>query len=211
MKIGIVGAGMIGSTLATLFTRAGHEVALANSRGPETLAGTVAELGPTARAATVAEAASFGEVVVVAIPLKAYPALPAEPFAGRIVVDANNYYPQRDGQIAELDAKTATSTELLARHLERARVVKAFNTIYFEHLRDRGDTAAPARDRLAIPIAGDDAAAKATLTDLIDQIGFSAVDTGTLADSWRQEPGTPVYGAEVQPDQATVLLAQATR
>ena len=204
MKIGIVGAGMIGGTLATLFTRAGHEVALANSRGPETLADTVAELGPDAHAATAAEAASFGAVVVVAVPLKAYPALPAEPFAGRIVVDANNYHPERDGHIAELDARTATSTGLLARHLDEARVLKGFNTIYFAHLRDRGDTGAPAADRFAIPIAGDDAAAKATLTDLIDQLGFSAVDTGALADSWRQEPGAPVYGAEVQPDQATV-------
>jgi predicted dinucleotide-binding enzyme len=211
MKIGIVGAGMIGGTLATLFTRAGHEVALANSRGPETLADTVAELGPNAHAATAADAASFGDLVVVAVPLKAYTALPAEAFAGRIVVDANNYYPQRDGQIAELDAKTATSTELLARHLDGARVLKGFNTIYFEHLRDRGDTGAPAADRFAIPIAGDDAAAKATLTDLIDQIGFSAVDTGALGDSWRQEPGTPVYGAEVPPGQATVLIAEARR
>ena len=211
MKIGIVGAGNIGGTLATLFTRAGHEVALANSRGPETLAGLIAELGPNAHAATAADAASFGEVVVIAVPLKAYTALPVEPFAGRIVVDADNYYPQRDGQIAELDAKTATSTELLARRLDGARVLKAFNTIYSEHLRDRGDTGAPAADRFAIPVAGDDAAAKATLTDLIDQIGFSAVDTGTLAESWRQEPGTPVYGAEVQPDQAVVLIAQAQR
>src|SRR4051812_29745807 len=105
MKIGIVGAGMIGGTLATLFTRGGHEVALANSRRPETLADTVAELGPNAHAATAADAASFGDLVVVAVPLKAYTALPAEAFAGRIVVDANNYYPQRDGQIAELDAK----------------------------------------------------------------------------------------------------------
>ncbi len=211
MKIGIVGAGMIGGTLATLFTRAGHEVALANSRGSETLAETIGGLGPNAHAATAADAASFGEVVVVAIPLKAYMALPVEPFAGRIVVDANNYYPQRDGQIAELDAKIATSTGLLARHLKEARVLKAFNTIYFEHLRDRGDTGAPAADRFSIPIAGDDAGAKATLTDLIDQIGFSAVDTGLLADSWRQEPDTPVYGAEVQPDRAVVLIAEATR
>jgi predicted dinucleotide-binding enzyme len=211
MKIGIVGAGKIGGTLATLFTRAGHEVTLANSRGPETLAGTIAELGPNAHAATVADAAAFGELAVVAVPLKAYSTLPAEPFAGKIVVDANNYYPERDGHIAELDSKSATSTGLLARHLEGARVVKAFNTIYFGHLRDRGDTGAPARDRFAIPIAGDDADAKALLTDLIDQIGFSAVDSGTLADSWRQEPGAPVYGAEVQPDQATVLIAQAIR
>jgi predicted dinucleotide-binding enzyme len=211
MKIGIVGAGMIGGTLATLFTRAGHQVALANSRGPQTLADTVAELGPNAHAATVADAAAFGELVAIAIPLKAYPALPAEPFAGKIVVDADNYYPQRDGQIAELDAKSTSSTELLARHLAGARVLKAFNTIYFEHLRDRGRPDAPAAERYAIPVAGDDAAAKAVLTALIDEIGFTAVNTGPLAESWRQEPDTPVYGAEIPPDQAVVLIAEATR
>jgi predicted dinucleotide-binding enzyme len=211
MKIGIVGAGNIGGTLAALFTRAGHQVALANSRGPETLADTVAELGPDAHAATAADAAAFGDLVAIAVPLKAYSALPPEPFAGKIVVDANNYYPARDGNVPELDAKTATSTELLARHLPDARVLKAFNTIYYEHLRDRGRTDAPAAERYAIPVAGDDAEAKAVLTGLIEEIGFSAVDTGTLAESWRQEPDHPVYGAEVQPDQAVVLIAAATR
>jgi len=211
MKIGIVGAGHIGGTLATLFTRAGHQVALANSRDPGTLADTVAALGPNAHAATAAEAAAFGEVVVIAVPLRAYSALPPEPFAGKIVVDANNYYPQRDGQIAELDSKSATSTGLLARHLPDARVLKAFNTINYAHLRDRGRPDAPAADRFAIPVAGDDAAAKAVLTGLIDEIGFSAVDAGTLAESWRQEPGTPVYGAEVKPDQAVALLAASQR
>jgi 8-hydroxy-5-deazaflavin:NADPH oxidoreductase len=211
MKIGIVGAGQIGGTLATLFTRAGHEVALANSRGPETLAGTIAELGPRAHAGTVSDAAGFGDLVVVAVPQKEYSSLPASPFLGKIVVDANNYYPARDGDVAELQSKSTTSSELLARHLPGARVVKAFNTIYYEHLRDRGRTDAPAAERYAIPIAGDDAAAKAALTGLIDEIGFTAVDTGSLADSWKQEPDTPVYGKEVQPDQATVLIAEARR
>jgi predicted dinucleotide-binding enzyme len=211
MQIGLVGAGHIGGTLATLFTRAGHEVALANSRGPETLADTVAALGPSVHAATAADAAAFGDLVVVAVPLRAYSALPPEPLAGKIVVDANNYYPQRDGHIAELDSKAATSTELLARHLPAARVLKAFNTINYAHLRDRGRPDAPAADRYAIPVAGDDAEAKAVLTGLIDEIGFTAVDTGPLAESWRQEPGSPVYGAEVQPDQAVALLAQARR
>jgi predicted dinucleotide-binding enzyme len=211
MKIGIVGAGHIGGTLAFLFTRAGHEVALGNSRGPDTLAETVAALGPSAHAATAADAAAFGELVVVAVPQKAYSALPPEPFVGKIVVDANNYYPQRDGHIAPLDAKTATSTGLLADHLPDARVLKAFNTINYAHLRDRGAPDAPAAERYAIPVAGDDAEARAVLTGLIEQIGFSAVDTGPLAESWRQEPGSPVYGAEVQPDQAVVLLAEARR
>jgi 8-hydroxy-5-deazaflavin:NADPH oxidoreductase len=211
MKIGIVGAGRIGGALATLFTQAGHDVTLANSRGPQTLADTVAALGPHAHAGTVAEAAAYGDVVAIAIPLHAFRTLPPEPFAGRVVVDADNYYPQRDGHIAELDEKRATSSGLLQDHLPGARVVKAFNGIYFQHLIDQSRPGAPAADRRAIPIAGDDAAAKALVTDLIDQIGFTAVNTGTLADSWRQEPDTPVYGAEVQPDQATVLIAQATR
>jgi len=211
MRIGIVGSGKIGGTLAGLFVRAGHEVAVSNSRGPDTLAGLVAELGPQARAATVADAASFGEVVAVAIPLRAIGDLPPAPFAGRVVVDANNYYPQRDGQVAELDSGALTSSGLLARTLPGARVVKAFNTIHFEHLRDRGRPQAPAADRLAIPMAGDDPAAKAVLTDLVDQIGFTAVDTGLLVDSWRQEPDTPVYGAEVGPEQATALIAAARR
>ena len=211
MQIGIVGAGRIGGTLATLFTRAGHQVALANSRDPGTLADTVDALGPNAHAATAADAAAFGGLVVIAVPLKAYSALPPEPFAGKIVVDANNYYAQRDGQIAELDSKASTSTELLARHLPGARVLKAFNTINYAHLRDRGRPDAPAADRYAIPIAGDDAQAKAVLTGLIDEIGLSAVDTGMLADSWRQEPGAPVYGAEVKPDEAVALIAQGRR
>lgn len=211
MQIGIVGAGNIGGTLATLFTKAGHQVALANSRGPETLADQVAALGPNARAASADEAAEFGEVVVLAIPLKAYVSLDPAPYAGKLVVDANNYYPSRDGRIAELDEKRTTSTELLAAHLPGAKVVKAFNTIYSEHLRDRGRPGAPASDRMAIPVAGDQPAAKSVLGGLIDEIGFATADTGTLADSWRQEPDTPVYGAEVTSGEAVALIAQATR
>lgn len=211
MRIGIVGSGKIGGTVATLAVGAGHEVALSNSRGPDTLADLVAGLGPSARAATVQDAARFGELVLVAIPMHRYADLPADAFAGRIVVDANNYYPQRDGQIAEIDSGAVSSTELLARRLSDARVLKGFNTIVFEHLRDRGRPDAPVAERMAIPVAGDDAAAKAVLADLIDQFGFTAVDTGPLAESWRQEPETPVYGAEVSPEQAAALIAKATR
>lgn len=211
MKIGIVGAGNIGGALATLLTRAGHEIALANSRDPGTLADQVAALGPRAHAATAADAAAFGELVVVATPLGAYPALTPAPYAGKIVVDANNYYPARDGHIAALDEKTTTSTELLAGHLAGARVLKAFNTIYWEHLRDRGRTDAPVAERMAIPVAGDDAAAKAVLVGLIEEIGFAAVDTGLLAASWRQEPDHPVYGAETTAAGAEPLIAAATR
>ena len=137
-----------------------------------------------------------------------YPELDASPYAGKIVVDAGNYYPQRDGQIADLDSGKLTSSEWLAGLLPGARVVKAFNTIHWEHLRDLGTSDA---DRRAIPVAGDDPSAKSVVTDLIDQLGFAAVDTGSLADSWRQEPGTPVYGAEVGPGEAGSLLASAAR
>ena len=210
MQIGIVGAGLIGGTLATLFTRAGHQVALANSRGPETLADQVAALGPQARAVTATEAAAFGEVVVVAIPLGAYPDLDPAPYAGKVVVDANNYYSERDGHIAPLDERRATSTGLLAQHLAGAHVVKAFNTLDSRTLAARGRPGAPADDRLAIPVAGDAPAAKSVLSGLIDEIGFAALDAGTLADSWRLEPGTPVYGAEVTTAEALTLLAEAT-
>jgi predicted dinucleotide-binding enzyme len=211
MQIGIVGAGRIGGTLATLLTRTGHEVALANSRGPDTLADQVAALGPRAHAATAADAAAFGQLVVIATPLTAYAALTPAPYAGKIVVDANNYYPARDGQIAELDEKKTTSTELLGTYLPGATVLKAFNTIYFEHLRDRGRTDVPPAERMAIPVAGDDVAAKGALVGLIEAIGFGTADTGPLAESWRQEPGTPVYGAEVTPAEAENLIATATR
>lgn len=211
MRIGIVGTGLIGGTLARLLTAAGDEVAVSNSRGPDTLADLAAELGPAARAVTAAEAAAYGELVVVSIPFAGYRDLSPEPYAGKIVVDTNNYYPDRDGRFAELDEHRATSTGLLAGHLAEARVVKAFNTIHWEHLRDRGRPDAPARDRLAVPVAGDDAAAKAVVTELVDRIGYTAVDTGLLVDSWRQEPGAPVYGAEVGPDQAVALIAQARR
>jgi predicted dinucleotide-binding enzyme len=211
MRIGIVGTGLIGGTLARLLVADGHEVAVSNSRDPDTLQQVAAELGPAARALRAAEAAAYGELVVVSIPFGRYRELPPEPFAGKIVLDTGNYYPARDGRIAELDEHRATSAGLLAGHLAGARVVKAFNTIYWEHLRDGGRPDAPARDRPAIPIAGDDAAAKAVVTELIDRLGFTAVDTGLLVDSWRQEPGAPVYGAEVGPDQAVALIAQARR
>ena len=138
MNIGIIGSGNIGATTARLFADAGHEVTVANSRGPESLAELVADLGPKARAGTVEDAARTGDVVLVAIPLRAYPDLPAEAFADKVVIDANNYYPQRDNQIEELDSGETTSSELLARHLPCARVVKSFNTMNFRPLGSEG-------------------------------------------------------------------------
>jgi len=194
MKIGIIGSGRIGATTARLFAGAGHEVAIANSRGPESLTEVVKDIGPRARAATVEDAARTGDVVMVAIPLRAYPDLPAEAFAGKIVIDADNYYPERDGKIAELERGETTSSELLARHLAGARVVKAFNTMNFRPLGSEGRPDAPRAERLAIYVAGDDDDAKRVVAGLIDEIGFAPIDTGSLHEGGaRQQPGAPIY------------------
>lgn len=192
--IGLIGSGRIGGTVARLSVVGGHTVVLSNSRGPDTLKDLVAELGQRARAATTAEAAAAGEIVVVSIPFKAYPSVPAEPLATKTVIDTCNYYPQRDGPIAELDSKKATSSELLQRHLARSSVVKAFNNIVYRHLlalsREPGEP-----DRSYLPIAGDDPGAKAAVTEFLDSIGYGVVDAGPLSESWRQEPGTPASGS----------------
>ena len=184
---------MIGGTLARLAVDAGYEVVLSNSRGPETLADLVAELGPRARAASCAEAAAIGDLVLVSIPLLAYPSLPAASFAGKTVLDTGNYYPERDGQLPELDSGALTSSELLAQLLPGADVVKVFNNIFYKHLLNLARPAG-APDRSYLPIAGDSAAAKTAVTEFLDSIGYGAVDAGALADGWRQQPGTPAYG-----------------
>lgn len=192
--IGLIGSGHIGSTVARLAVDAGHDVVLSNSRGPETLTGLVQDLGPRARAATAVEAAEAGDLVVVTIPLKAYREVPVEPLRGKVVIDTNNYYPERDGHFPALDDGSTTSSELLQEHLPESRVVKTFNNIYFGHL---ADLARPAGDpqRSALAIAGDDAEAKRTVTELLDSIGYDAVDAGALAEGWRYQPDTPAYGA----------------
>ena len=206
MKIGIIGAGHIGATLAGHFVKAGHEVAVSNSRGPDTLADLVAELGPNARAATVDDAARFGELVVVAIPLKDYESVPADAVAGKVVIDTMNYYPNRDGQFEELDSGATTSSELLARHLPGAFVVKAFNTILWNSLRDKAMPAANT-GHIGIPISGDDAAAKQEVDDLLAEIGFAAVDAGPLGEGGRKhQPGTEVYGAELPSDELAARI-----
>ena len=197
MKIGIIGAGHIGGTAARLFIDAGHEVAISNSRGPETLRELVAELGPNARAATPAEAASFGEVVLLAIPLKDYMTLPAAELRGKIAIDAMNYYPNRDGHYAQLDSGEMASSEMVATHLAGARVVKAFNTIWFEHLRRQGKKDAPVEQRRAIFVSGDDAEAKGAVARLIEEIGFGAYDLGSLRNSKEQQPDAAVYNRDV--------------
>jgi predicted dinucleotide-binding enzyme len=207
MKIGIVGAGRIGHALSVRFAGAGHEVMLSNSRGPDTLDGVVASIVGRAGAGTVEEAARFGDIAAVAIPTQAIRDLPSEPFAGKVVIDANNYYPDPDRPVPELDSDETTSSELLASLLPGATVVKAFNTIQFQRLLDDSRPELDAEERLAIPIAGDGAEARKTVGDLIEQIGFTAVDAGTLAETRRQQPGAPLYLAYAEARRQGVLLS----
>jgi 8-hydroxy-5-deazaflavin:NADPH oxidoreductase len=212
MTIGIVGAGRVGRALAVVLAAAGHEVMLSNSRGPDTLVDVVGSIAETVHAGTVPEAARFGDLVAVAIPTPAIRELPAEPFDGKIVIDANNYYPGPGSRVAELDADETTSSELLASLLPGATVVKAFNTIQYQRLVDESRPDAAAEERLAIPIAGDDAGARQTVSDLLDQIGFTAVDAGGLADSRRQQPGSPVFLAFAESRREhTTLTAERLR
>jgi 8-hydroxy-5-deazaflavin:NADPH oxidoreductase len=206
MRIGIIGSGNIGSVTARLFVGAGHEVAIANSRGPDTLTGLVGSLGERARAATGKEAAAFGEVVVVAIPFGRYRNLPADELEGKIVADATNYYPPRDGNIPALDSGQTASSQLLALRLDGASVVKAFNTLYAGTLASAGRPDAPLDQRLAVFVAADDPDAKKVVSGLVEQIGFAPVDAGSLADSRRQQPGAPLYGARLKQPEAEAAL-----
>ena len=211
MKIGIIGAGNIGGTLTRRFRALGHDVDVANSRGPETLGALAKETG--ARAVTVADAARDKDVVVVTIPMKNIPALPKNLFASAkrdaVVIDTGNYYPQqRDGRIDAIEQGMAESA-WVAQQLGRP-VVKAFNNIYAQHLLERG-TPKGSTKRIALPIAGDAAAAKEVVTRLLDELGFDAVDTGPLAESWRQQPGTPVYGTDLDAEGVRRALADAPK
>jgi predicted dinucleotide-binding enzyme len=191
--IGIIGAGRIGSQIARLAVENDYNVVISNSRGPETLSALIAELGPKARAATAVEAAKAGGIVVVSVPLKNYRKVPIEPLAGKIVIDTDNYYPERDGHIPELDNESTTTSELLQAHLPTSKVVKAFNHIYAADLTTHGQPAG-AKNRRALVIAGDDKDAKASVTHLLDQFGFDSVDAGPLREGWRIQRDTPGYG-----------------
>jgi 8-hydroxy-5-deazaflavin:NADPH oxidoreductase len=208
--IGLIGAGNIGGQLARLAVRHGYDVVISNSRGPETLADLVAELGPSARAATSAEAAEAGDLVVVTIPLKNYAQVPTAPLAGKIVVDTNNYYPQRDGRIAELDDETTTTAELLQAHAPSARVVKAFNNIMASSLTEDG-TPAGTPDRRALILAGDDESAKSTVAALIEEFGFDVVDAGPLSEGWRFQRDEPAYVVRMTAPEAVQKLSEAVR
>lgn len=211
MKIGIIGAGHIGSALARHFVRLGHQVFIANSRGPDTLGAVAAETGATA--ATAQDAVRGAEFVVLTIPLKNVPNLPkgllSELPASVPVVDTCNYYPrQRDGRIAAIEDGTVEShwVEGQIGH----SVIKAFNNIYAAHLADLGRPAGTEK-RIALPVAGDDAAAKQAVMALVDAIGFDPVDAGSIADSWRQQPGTPVYTMDFDKAGVADALAKASR
>jgi predicted dinucleotide-binding enzyme len=208
--IGLIGAGHIGSQLARLAVQHGYDVVLSNSRGPDSLKNLVSELGPRARAGTSQQAAEAGDIVVVTIPLKSIEDVPVAPLAGKIVIDTNNYYPERDGRIAELDEERATTAELLQRHLPASKVVKAFNHIYAAALTTDGQPAGTP-NRRALAIAGNDAEAKRTVTRLIDQFGFDVVDIGPLSDSWRIQRDTPGYGPRRTAEELRRDLAAARR
>ena len=210
MTIGLIGAGHIGSQIARLAVAHGYDVVISNSRGPDSLSDLVRELGPKARAATVLEAARVGDIVVVTIPLKQYQSVPVDPLAGKVVVDTNNYYPQRDGHIAELDNESTTTSELLQSHLPASKVVKAFNHIYAAELTTHGQPAG-SQNRRALVIAGDDAKAKATVAQMLDAFGFDAVDAGALKEGWRIQRDTPGYGPRRNAGELRRDLAAAKR
>ncbi len=214
--IGIIGAGHIGSALARISLDAGYDVVLANSRGPQTLTDLVRELGEAEtsrgkiRAGTVDEAATAADFAVVTVPLKAVPQLPAEPLAGKVVIDTCNYYPQRDGRIDELEDESTTTSELVARHLPAAHVVKAFNHIYAADLTARR-TPPGTPHRRALAIAGDDAAARERVAAYIGELGFDVVDLGALAEGWRVQRDTPGYGPDMDAGELRRAAAEARR
>ncbi|EPJ79990.1 MULTISPECIES: NADPH-dependent F420 reductase [Pseudomonas] len=209
MHIGIIGAGFIGRAVAQLVIAAGHEAMLSNSRGPQTLSSVVSDL-PGSQAGTIEDAANFGEVVLLAIPFEQYKSIPADWLNGKIVLDANNYYPDRDGHIAALDRFESTTSRLLAEHLPHSRVVKVFNAILADDLLQHSrPTAAP--DRRALPVAADDPAAKALVIKLLDDIGFDSVDAGSLDESWRFERAKPAYCIPLDKEGLKVALAAAQR
>ena len=208
--LGLIGAGHIGSQLARLAVENGYGVVVSNSRGPETLAELVNQLGPHARAVTPAEAAKAGDIVVVTIPLKNLADVPVSPLSGKIVIDTLNYYPQRDGHIADLDNEKTTTSELVQEHLPASKVVKAFNHIYAAELTTHGQPAGFA-GRRALAIAGNDAAAKKQVAALIDQFGYDTVDVGPLSESWRIQRDTPGYGPRRTAEALRNDLAAAKR
>jgi len=208
--IGLIGAGNIGSQLARLSVANGYDVVISNSRGPETLRDLIEELGPRARATTATETAAAGDLVVVTIPLNQIDTLPVAELAGKVVIDTNNYYPGRDGNIAALDEESTTTAELLQDRLSASSIVKAFNHIYAADLTTDGQPAG-SDNRRALVIAGDDTAASATVTALLDEFGFDTVNLGPLAEGWRIQRDTPGYGPRLNATELREATATARR
>ncbi|MEV7610029.1 NAD(P)-binding domain-containing protein [Microbacterium sp. NPDC089320] len=208
--LGIIGAGHIGSQVARVAVANGYDVVIANSRGPETLADLVAELGDRATAATAADAAAAGDAVVVTVPLGKIDELPVEQLAGKIVLDTNNYYFERDGHIEALDRGETTTSELLQAQLPTSRIAKAFNHIFAADITTDGSPAGTP-DRRALATAGDDAEAVAFVTRFYDEAGFDTVNVGPLSESWRVERDRPTYVVRQNADELTANLAIANR
>jgi len=208
--VGIIGAGHIGTALAQGLTARGYDVVISNSRGPETLSDLVAELGPKARAATPEEAAAAGDFAIVTVPLKAYQEVPVAPLAGKIVLDTNNYYWERDGRMPELEEGRATTSGLLQEHLPESKVVKAFNHIQSGDINTDGAPAGSG-DRRALATASDFPEATALATSVYDEFGFDTVDVGPLAESWRVERDRPAYVVRQNRDELIGNLARAER
>ena len=208
MKIGIIGAGFVGRAVAKQAIKAGHQVMLSNSRGPQTLFSLKPMIG--CETGTATEAAIFGEIVVIAVPLTAIGQLPVAELAGKAVIDAVNYYPERDGQVAELDQQTTTTSEYLAGFLPQSKITKAFNAIQMTDLETDG---LPAGDpeRRALPLAGDDKATKQIIISLYDAFGFDAVDAGALSEGWRFQRAMPSYCVRMTKGELEGILAQARR
>ncbi len=208
MKIGIIGAGFVGRAVAKQAIKAGHQVMLSNSRGPQTLFSLKPMIG--CETGTATEAAIFGEIVVIAVPLTAISQLPVAELAGKAVIDAVNYYPERDGQVAELDQQTTTTSEYLAGFLPQSKITKAFNAIQMTDLETDG---LPAGDpeRRALPLAGDDKATKQIIISLYDAFGFDAVDAGALSEGWRFQRAMPSYCVRMTKGELEGVLAQARR
>lgn len=208
--VGIIGAGHIGSALAQGFAKNGYDVVIANSRGPETLTDLVASVGDKARAATAHDAAEAGDFVVVTVPLKAIAEVPVAPLAGKIVLDTNNYYFERDGRIAELDEKKTTTSQMLQDHLPQSHVVKAFNHIMAADILTDGAPAGT-ENRRALATSGDSDEAVALVTRVYDEFGFDTVNVGPLSESWRVERDQPAYVVRQNADELTQNLARAER
>ncbi|WP_413528814.1 NADPH-dependent F420 reductase [Rahnella inusitata] len=208
MKIGIIGAGFVGRAVAKQAIKAGHQVMLSNSRGPQTLFSLKPMIG--CETGTATEAAIYGEIVVIAVPLTALGQLPVAELAGKAVIDAVNYYPERDGQVAELDQQLTTTSEYLAGFLPQSKITKAFNAIQMTDLETDG-LPAGAPDRRALPLAGDDKATKQIIVSLYDAFGFDAVDAGALSEGWRFQRAMPSYCVRMTKGELERVLAQAQR